>query len=400
MKYRKLMTCICIASMGLAACGKGEFPTFQQTEVPTASIAKSFEETMPDAHIQEWMEGRCEEIAAVYRPLYEALDGMTPSQSDIDAMEEVLIGEGLDVIDTNEIYPSYLVTSDHFHSFWNAVQNQQQTQQEVVMIAASGALAYRLFTYDGIRGFLYSMSYPLDGERERSYEVNSIKEWELTGKNNFFYRILLANDKHYPDFSLIRLNPADHELYDMTQHYIFPVSYVAANIFLVDWSEGDWKNLCFNDQFEYLYLTRFGKQFNGDEYPMLKDQYGYAIPAEEFEAVVLPYYNIDLNTFRELSQYNSGGDYYPWRPLETNDFAFIWYYNIEPQVTAYRKNADGTLTLTVEALSSDLKMDCLFAHEITVRPLANGAFQYVGNRVTYQTEYGLPCTVPRRMWNF
>ena len=133
---------------------------------------------------------------------------------------------------------------------------------------------------------------------------------------------------------------------------------------------------------------------------MLQDQYGYAIPAEEFEAVVLPYYNIDLNTFRELSQYNSDGNYYPWRPLETNDFAFIWYYNIEPQVTAYRKNADGTLTLTVEALSSDLKTDCLFAHEVTVRPLENGAFQYAGNRVTYQTEYGLPCTIPRRMWNF
>lgn len=400
MKYRKLMTCICIASMGFTACGKGELSSFQQAEVPTASITKALEETIPDAPMQEWMEGRCEEIAAVYRPLYEALDGMTPSQSDIDAMEEALIREGLDVIDTNEIYPSYLVTPDHVHSFWDAVQNQQQAQQEVILITASGALAYRLFTYDGIGGFLYSMTYPLDGDRERSYEVNSIKDWELTEKDNFFYRILPANDKHYPDFSLIHLNPADHELYNMTLHYIFPVSYVAANVFLVDWSEEDRKSLSFNDQFEYLYLSRFGKQFNADEYPMLKDQYGYAIPAEEFEAVVLPYYNIDLNTFRELSQYNSDGNYYPWRPLETNDFAFIWYYNIEPQVTAYRKNADGTLTLTVEALSSDLKTDCLFAHEVTVRPLENGAFQYVGNRVTYQTKYGLPCTIPRRMWNF
>lgn len=42
-------------------------------------------------------------------------------------------------------------------------------------------------------------------------------------------------------------------------------------------------------------------------------------------------------------------------------------------------------------LSTDLKTDCLFAHEVTVRPLENGRFQYVGNKVTYQTEYGLPC---------
>lgn len=39
-------------------------------------------------------------------------------------------------------------------------------------------------------------------------------------------------------------------------------------------------------------------------------------------------------------------------------------------------------------LSTDLKTDCLFAHEVTVRPLENGRFQYVGNKVTYQTEYG------------
>lgn len=392
MKYRKLMTCICIVSIGLAACGKEVIPNFREAEVPTVFTVEPFENADP---MQERLEARCKEITDIYRPLYETMEGMTPTQSDIDAMEELLICKGLDVIDTNGVYPSYLVTSDHFHSFWDSVQDRKQAEQEVIMIAASGALAYRLFTYDETGKFLYSMTCPLGGEGELAYEAHDIKDWELTEKDNFFYRILPANDKHYPDFSLIRLTPPDRELYDMTLHYIFSVGYIATNVFLIDWAEGNWKNLSFNDQFEYLYLTHFGKQFNGDGYPMLRSQYGYAIPAEEFESVILPYYNIDLDTFRELAQYDSDGDYYPWRPLETNDFAFIWYYNIEPEVTAYTRNADGTLTLTVEALSADLKTDCLFAHEVTVRPLENGEFQYVGNRVTYQTEYGLPCTVPR-----
>lgn len=73
--------------------------------------------------------------------------------------------------------------------------------------------------------------------------------------------------------------------------------------------------------------------------------------------------------------------------------------DVEPEVTAYVVNPDGTMTLAVEMLSTDLKMDCLFAHEVTIRPLENGNFQYVGNRVTYQTEYGLPYTIPRLMWN-
>ena len=72
---------------------------------------------------------------------------------------------------------------------------------------------------------------------------------------------------------------------------------------------------------------------------------------------------------------------------------------MEPEVTAYVMNPDGTMTLTVQMLSTDLKMDCLFAHEVTVRPLENGSFQYVGNRITYQTEYGLPYSVPRLMWD-
>ena len=125
----------------------------------------------------------------------------------------------------------------------------------------------------------------------------------------------------------------------------------------------------------------------------------YEIPATEFEKIVMPYFNINIETFRKLAQYNAEGDYYPWRPLETNDFVRLWYYTIEPEVTAYTVNSDGTITLTVEVLSTDLKMDCLFTHEVTIRPLENGQFQYVWNCITYQTEYGLPYSVPRLMWD-
>ena len=128
------------------------------------------------------------------------------------------------------------------------------------------------------------------------------------------------------------------------------------------------------------------------------DQYCYEIPAAEFEKVVLPYFDIDLNTFRELAHYDEEGDYYPWRQIETNDYVFLYYYVIESEVTAYQVNEDGTITLTVEMLSTDLKTDCLFAHEVTVRPLEDGGFQFVSNKVIYQTEYGLPFCEPRLSW--
>ena len=115
---------------------------------------------------------------------------------------------------------------------------------------------------------------------------------------------------------------------------------------------------------------------------------------------MLPYFKIDRDTFRDLAQYHAETDSYPWRQIETNDFVFyLSYYMMEPEVTAYLVNAAGTITLTVEILSTDLKTDCLFAHEITVRPLENGGFQYVGNKVTYQTGYGLPYLQPRLSWD-
>ena len=149
---------------------------------------------------------------------------------------------------------------------------------------------------------------------------------------------------------------------------------------------------------EYLYYDTYGERFQPDRYSYIREQCCYEIPAEEFEKVILPYFDIDLDKFLELAHYSGEGDYYPWRQIETNDYIFLRYYMIEPEVTACQTDEDGTITLTVEMLSTDLKTDCLFAHELTVRPLENGKFQFVGNRVTYQTEYGLPFCQPRLCW--
>ena len=71
------------------------------------------------------------------------------------------------------------------------------------------------------------------------------------------------------------------------------------------------------------------------------------------------------------------------------------YPAIEPYITGYCEQADGTLTLQISCLSTDIPTDCLFSHELTVRNLPDGSFQYVSNRITYQTELGLPNSAPR-----
>lgn len=53
-----------------------------------------------------------------------------------------------------------------------------------------------------------------------------------------------------------------------------------------------------------------------------------------------------------------------------------------PEVIGIRENEDGTVTLTVEAVCEMVVCDDeVITHELTVRFLEDGSFQYLGNRI-------------------
>lgn len=268
----------------------------------------------------------------------------------------------------------------------------------MLYIQKNGDLYYQNFYSRDGELTVESLYAPMSEEEPVSYESHAVQEWTLTERGNFYYRIYPADDPHYADFSLLRLTAPDPELWDLNLRYVGAGSYIATNVFLTDWWEDDLQQLSFNDLWEHLYYTCYGRQFPPGGYVYHQESHCYDIPAGEFEAVILPFFNVDLETFRQAAQYQPDTDSYPWRPMEGDDHTFLHFYTIEPEVTAYRENGDGTLTLTVELLSTDLKTDCLFAHELTVRPLEGEKFQFVGNRMTSQSEYGLPFCEPRLTW--
>ena len=161
------------------------------------------------------------------------------------------------------------------------------------------------------------------------------------------------------------------------------------NLFLCNWREGDWGDLSFNDLFEYLYEKDRGERFEWS------DLSSFMLPAELFESTVLPYFQISLEKFRKASGYDAEADAYPWRPVFGDDLTTWKYPMCEPEVVSRTRNSDGTLTLTVQVYSRELKTDRLFTHEVTVRLLENGGFQYTANRVTYVSDRGLPPSMPR-----
>lgn len=357
---------------------------------------------------QDQAEERCREIQAQYQDLYETGERTQPedtwdspvlTQSVIDAIEDRLGQEGLGIVDSHERYPGYLTTADSFRTFLEDVEEGRVSRQEVLYIQKNGDLYYQNFYSRDGELTVESLYAPMSEEEPVSYESHAVQEWTLTERGNFYYRIYPADDPHYADFSLLRLTAPDPELWDLNLRYVGAGSYIATNVFLTDWWEDDLQQLSFNDLWEHLYYTCYGRQFPPGGYVYHQESHCYDIPAGEFEAVILPFFNVDLETFRQAAQYQPDTDSYPWRPMEGDDHTFLHFYTIEPEVTAYRENGDGTLTLTVELLSTDLKTDCLFAHELTVRPMEGEKFQFVENRVTFQTEeYGLPFCEPRLTW--
>ena len=355
---------------------------------------------------QEKLERRCGEIIELYQDLYNAAGKIVPenrfeaprlSQKDIDTMEDRLRSAGLDVLDSQGETLEYLTTGDKFRSFLE--QKGNHSRQEVISLRPSGDLGYRLFTCEEGQITVHSMVVSITGEGAPVYEVHSVLDWELTDRGNFYYSIYPQWDKHYVAYTLIRLEAPEEGLWEMNRKYISAGGYVGSNLFLTDWTEADFSELCFNDLWEYLYRYTHGVQFSPEGYAYCNESHCFEIPAQEFEQIILPYFDMDEETLRTLAGFDPEKNTYPWRQIQGNDLvSILGYYSIEPEVTAYRANPDGTITLTVQVLSRDLKTDCLFSHEVTVRPEEEGGFRFVANRMLSQKEQGLPYCQPRLTW--
>lgn len=291
----------------------------------------------------------------------------------------------------------YLENAAPFLSFWESAQAGTDCKVELLFLRADGAVSYQSLSVES--GTPYArflrLTQKTDGTVEATdYACYPVQEWTLTQNGNFYYRIFPAGDKHYADFQLIRTTAPDEALFAALDRYVLPIDYYYVNLLITDWEEPSFTGVSFNDLFDRLYALQTGTQPESSRY--VKDEAGlFRIPAAEFEAVILPFFDFSPETLRASADFDAETESYPWRPIKTNDSERYDYPAVEPSVTQIRENTDGTKTLFISCLSTDVPTDCIFSHELTVRELAAGRFQYVSNEITAQTAYGLPNSAPR-----
>lgn len=387
----------------LAGCGTvSELET--ETETGSSDVNAAAEQQIvekEDADIEQ-LKGRCQEIALTCQGLFfdaetEEADNFSNStlltQAAVDSIEDKLANAGYPIMNSDSKYPSYLENAEGLSEFWNFVNHDENAQQEIITVSSYGRLYYYIFQY--INGEKKYISATISWNENDELVIDeitkqSVLDWGITNEGDFYYQIIEL-DRHWDAYNLIRLKPVDHTLYDLNAEYIIPIGYINKNLFLVNWSDTDFSNLCFNDLFEYLYKKKTGDYFYPEGFDFHED--AYWISADLFEDTILSYFNISLNEFRAKTLYDDESETYPWQEVNVDNVSY--FPTLTPEVTECRENEDGTFTLVVNVMCLDMKADPLFTHEVTIRTDGNKDFQYIANEITYTGDYELPDSKPR-----
>lgn len=231
--------------------------------------------------------------------------------------------------------------------------------------------------------------------RTRSMAVYPADVWQYTEEGYLLFGgsyytaesyALVMDDE--PEHVALRVAPLAETCRELNRQYILPAGYRQNNLFLTDWSEENFADVDFYDIFDVLYVCVKGRT---NPYAMaLNPNEGivYSVPEEEFEAVIMRYFKISRDALRSGTLYVKQEKAYEYRP---RGFYESGYSDIPyPEVVSYKERPDGTIEMTVNAVYPYENKAKAFTHKVVVRPLQDGSFQYVSNRiVTPEEDYDI-----------
>ena len=227
--------------------------------------------------------------------------------------------------------------------------------------------------------------------RNRSAAAYPADVWQYTEEGYLLFGgtygmaesyVLVMDDE--PDHAALRVAPLDETCRELNRQYILPVGYRQNNLFLTDWSEDDFSDLDFYDLFDRMYADATGYE---SPYVMARNPNAgivYSVPEKEFEVVIMRHFKIEQDVLRSRTFYAASEKAYEYRP---RGFYETGYSDIPyPEVVGYEEKADGTIEMTVNAVYPYENKAKAFTHKVVVRPLQDGSFQYVSNRIVTPEE--------------
>lgn len=249
-------------------------------------------------------------------------------------------------------------------------------------VHSDGGIERRKYMFDGAQMFVLSARAAWnEGNRpEMTYvSYNRIKEWKYTKKGWFGYELCVPQPPKVSEIVdgsfLVRIRPMTEEQREMTESCVSGLGYQGNNLLCSDWDTDHMEELDYNGMYEYLYGMKFQGRFPYEDY-------SNGIPKEEFESLIMEYLPVTPEQIREYAVFDEKHQTYVWESLGCFNYGPTFFGTSLPEVTKIRENADGTVTLTVDAVCDMILCnDAVITHELTVRFAQDGSFQYLGNRI-------------------
>lgn len=265
-----------------------------------------------------------------------------------------------------------------------------QEEAEITILEVSylgGFVKYDLHTKDGnvdvVRSYYKYENGDIQREVTGSYQA---EYWNYTEEGYLMFSGVWFSEELYvltlsgaEEHTALRVQPLDETYRELSRKYLRPIGFEQNNMFIVDWSEDNFGALNFYDMYDILY-----PKVNGQYVPYIADDNlavsaVYRIPKEEFESVIMKYFNIDSETLQSKTVYYSEDSTYEYKPRGFEEVEYPEYPYSE--VVDFTENSDGTITLTANVVFPYAGDSKVYAHEVVVRPLEDGGVQYVSNQI-------------------
>lgn len=288
-----------------------------------------------------------------------------------------------------------MTNAEQVLAFCEKVKSGEEGNVTVIEINyQAGFVKYDLHTRGGTvdvtRSYYKYENETLRKEAAIAYQAENWKDTEEgylmfsgTYFSDVYYILALSEEEIHTAW---RILPLDERCRELNRKYLLPIGYARNNMFLVDWSENDFGELNFYDMYD---IFRPGTGSQVIPYTAVEDLgFGavYRIPEDAFEDVIMDYFNIDAETLRSKTAYHPENSTYEYRARGYYEAEYPEYPY--PEVTGYKENHDGTITLLVQAVFPWAGDSRVYAHEVVVRPLEDEGAQYVSNRLLPSEDYG------------
>lgn len=338
--------------------------------------------------IQEESEEDADEIISVCIDLYEKAEEEN-KLAELETIRSIVnrLGEnGYSAVDSkNQID---MTEPEQVANFCEMVDEKEEAEISIIEVSyLPGFVKYDLQTKDGnvdvVRSYYKYENGNIQRNTTGSYQA---EYWNYTEEGYLMFSGSWYSEELYiltlrgvEEDTALRVQPLDETCRMLTRKYLTPIGFEQNNMFIADWSEDDFGELNFYDMFDLLYPKVYGTNIPYVADDNLGVGAVYQIPKDDFERVILPYFDIDSETLQSKTIYNAEDKTYEYKPRGFEEVEYPEYPYSE--VIGFTENGDGTLTLTANVVFPYMGDSKVYAHEVVVRPLENGGVQYVSNRI-------------------